>query len=120
MIGFTVLKQHGLNPNLTIICTEWGNPLLVYAHKNPHNYILRNPKQITSNLFFTCDTTVSQLTGNNKNLSQLNIRGNLTHSISVKKLYYSAGHNACCCHCRSKRKPITDINCYPICCQCKP
>ena len=38
--------------------------------------------------------------------------------ISVEKLYYSAGYDAYCCHCGSKRKLITDINCHPTCSLC--
>ena len=111
-MGFTTLKQHGLNTNLTVICIECDKPRLVYAHKKPHNNILR--KQITRDLLFTCGTTVSELTGNSKDVSQLHIIGNLTCLISVEKLYYSAGYDASCFHCGSKRKLITDINCYPI------
>ena len=76
--------------------------------------IFKKFKQITSDLLFTRGTTVAELTGN-KSLSQLHISGSLTCLIPVEKLYYSAGYDACCCHCGSKRKPITDINCYPIC-----
>ena len=90
-----------------------------YGHKNMHNNILRKSKQITSNLLFTCGTAVSELTGNNKDLSQFHIRGNLNILISVENLYYSAAYNTCCCHGGSKRKLITDINCYPICSLCK-
>ena len=64
-----------------------------YGHKNMHNNILRKSKQITSDLLFTCGTAISELTGNNKDLSQF--------------------------HGGSKRKLITDINCYPICSLCK-
>ena len=74
---------------------------------------LRKFKQITNDLLFTCDTTVPELTGN-KNSSQLHIRGNLACLIPVKKLFYSFGYDACCCHCGSKRKLITDINYYAV------
>ena len=105
-----------LNTNLTIICTEHDKPRLVYAHKKPH--ILRKFKQITSELLFTCGTTVPELTGN-KDLLQLYIRGNLTCLMSVEKSYHSAGYDACCCHCGSKRKLTANVNCYPICSLCK-
>ena len=115
-MDFIALKQHGLSTNLTIFRTECDKPQLVYAHKRPHN-ILREFKQITSDLLLTCDTTVSELTDNSKDSSQLPIRSNLTCLILVEKLYYSAGYDACCCHCGSKRKLVTNINAihFPLC-----
>ena len=117
-MDFTALKQHALSTNLTIFRTECDKPQLVYAHKKPHN-ILIEFKQITGELLLTCDTTVSELTGNSKDSSQLHIRSNMTCLILVEKLYYSAGYDACCCHCGSKRKLVTDINCYPFSSLCK-
>ena len=115
-LDFIALKQHALSTNLTIFRTECDKPQLVYAHKRPHN-ILREFKQITSDLLLTCDTTVSELTDNSKDSSQLPIRSNLTCLILVEKLYYSAGYDACCCHCGSKRKLVTNINAihFPLC-----
>ena len=82
MMGFTTLKQHVLITNLTIICTECDKPRLIYAQKKQYSNILRKFKQITSDLLFICNTTVSRQTSNNKGLSQLHIRGNPTYMIS--------------------------------------
>ena len=94
MMGFTALKQYGLNTNLTVICTECDNPWLA---------------------LFTCGTNVSELTGYNKDLSQLHIRGDLTCSVLAEKFYNSPEYDVCCCHCGLKRKLFTDIDHYPIC-----
>ena len=83
-MGFTALTQHALTTNLTIICTKYDKPRLVYAQKKPHNNIFRKFKQITSNLLFTCGTTVPELTGNNNDLSEFHIRCNLTCLILVE------------------------------------
>ena len=52
MMGFTTLKQHVLITNLTIICTEYDKPRLIYAQKKQYSNILRKFKQITSDLSF--------------------------------------------------------------------
>ena len=89
MISFKKLKQHALNSDLTITCTECDKLQLVYTQEKPHNNILRKFKQI-SRLLFTYSINVPEVTGNNKDLSQLHIRGSLTCLILVEKLYYSS------------------------------
>ena len=61
------------------------------------------------------------------NIRQISVQNVISHGlftlitclIPIEKLYYSAGCDACYCHRGSKRKLITDFNCYPICSLCK-
>ena len=119
-IGYTAVKQHATNTNLTLTCTECDKPRLVLAKKKPPTAVLHKFKRHTADLYFTCGTTVAELTGNDKEfVEHLQIKGNLTCQMPVEKLYYSAGYEFCCCHCGAKRKLIRHISFYPICSSCK-
>ena len=119
-IGYTAVKQDATNTNFTLTCTECDKPRLVLARKKPPTAVLRKFKRHTADLYFTCGTTVAELTGNDKEfVEHLQIKRNLTCQMPVEKLYYSAGYEFCCCHCGAKRKLITHISFYPICSSCK-
>ena len=63
---------------------------------------------------------VLKLVGNNRDMIEhLQIRENLNFQMPVKKLYYSAGYEPCCCHCTTKRNLANNSDYYPICTFCK-
>ena len=117
-MGFKAVKQHATNKNLTIKCNV-VSPEFFLLEKTPPN-ILTKFKQLTAIFcLHVAQLTISEPNGNNKDLSQLHSRGNLTCPIAVEKLCYSAEYKACCCHCGSECKLVTDFNYYPMCPICK-
>ena len=94
----------------------------LFKENNPseHSFnILTKFKKITSDLLFTCDTTVPELTAN-KNLLQLHIRDHLASLVLVVLVVLLSWERCLhCCHCGSRRKLIIDIKCHLICSLCK-
>ena len=116
-IPFNLLKQHALNTNITLECTECGKHRVVYSQKKASPRLCKKFKSVFSELFFTCGAKIQELDCNE--YSMLYVRDNFTCISPVKTLYYSAGHPPCCCHCGTKHHLINENNHYLICSICK-
>ena len=60
-IPFNPLKQHALNMNITLACTECGKHRVVYSQKKAGPRLCKKLKSVFSELFFTCGTKIQEL-----------------------------------------------------------
>ena len=116
-IQLNPLKQHALNRNITLECTECGKYRVVYSQKKASPGLCKKLKSVFSELFFTCGTKIQELDCNE--YSMLYVWGNLTCISPSESLYCSATHHPCCFHCGTKHHLINESNHYPICSICK-
>ena len=116
-IPFNPLKQHALNMNITLACTECGKHRVVYSQKKAGPRLCKKLKSVFSELFFTCGTKIQELDCNK--YLMLYMQDNVACISPVKTLYYSAGHPLCCCHCGTKHHLINENNHCGICSICK-
>ena len=55
------LKQHALNTNITLECTECGKHRTIYSQKKASPRLCKKLKSVFSELFFTCGTEIQEL-----------------------------------------------------------
>ena len=114
-IPFNPSKQHAMNTNLIIECTECNKACVVYAQSGR----VRAFKRVTHDLSFVCGSSVKELVGS-EYFKEFHMRQNLKCIDQVEVLYYSAGFISCYSHCCTKH--TSNLSCgtneYPVCSDC--
>ena len=115
-ISFNPSKQHAMNTNLIIKCTECNKLRIVYAQKKMSARQVQAFKWVAHYLLFICGSSIKELVGP-KNFKEFHIRQNLKSIDQVEMLYYSAGFTSCCSRWDKKRtsKLSCGTNKYPSC-----
>ena len=75
-VPFDPSKQHAMNTNLIIECTECNKPRIVYAQKKISTGRVRVFKRVTYDLLLVCRSSVEELVGP-KNFKEFHICQNL-------------------------------------------